>query len=263
MRRRLCALRTLVSSVVLLAARESAAVVALTAADVERIIGQAVAEAKVLQHPVTVAVVDHEGNPKRPLGLSGDAGALPLYKHGRAVGGVGVEGDGKYTADFNPRDDDLSFEERIAAAGTRGFEAPRAIRADQILVGGLRFPFANTDDTSGPSPPSFANLSAGATCTGDAACVEVAPSDAPPSQFRPQRLGGVAGTVDDRFFPPRGSMDPPPEEGGLTADEVSGMLARGASRANRLRAAIRRPFGDHARVNIAVVDRDGNVLGLF
>jgi len=58
-------------------------------------------------------------------------------------------------------------------------------------------------------------------------------------------------------------MDPPPEEGGLTADEVSGMLARGASRANRLRAAIRRPFGDHARVNIAVVDRDGNVLGLF
>src|SRR5438094_683443 len=63
MRRRLCALRTLVSSVVLLAARESAAVVALTAADVERIIGQAVAEAKVLQHPVTVAVVDHEGNP--------------------------------------------------------------------------------------------------------------------------------------------------------------------------------------------------------
>src|SRR6266705_342854 len=63
MRRRPCALRALVSGVVLLAARESAGVVALTAADVERIIGQAVAEAKVLQHPVTVAVVDHEGNP--------------------------------------------------------------------------------------------------------------------------------------------------------------------------------------------------------
>ena len=35
-------------------------------------------------------------------------------------------------------------------AATRGFETPRFICADQILVGGLRFPFANTDDTSGP-----------------------------------------------------------------------------------------------------------------
>ncbi|MEQ1646527.1 MAG: hypothetical protein ABL959_23940, partial [Pyrinomonadaceae bacterium] len=57
-----------------------------------------------------------------PLGLSGDPGGLPLYKNGVAVGGIGVEGDGLYSVDRNPTDDDQSFEEAIAVYGTRGFE---------------------------------------------------------------------------------------------------------------------------------------------
>jgi uncharacterized protein GlcG (DUF336 family) len=59
-----------------------------------------------------------------PLGLSGDPGGLPLYKGGVAVGGVGVEGDGLYTVDRDPRDDDQTAEEWIAAYATRGFESP-------------------------------------------------------------------------------------------------------------------------------------------
>src|SRR5437868_736419 len=43
-----------------------------------------------------------------PLGLSGDPGGLPLYKNGVEVGGIGIEGDGLYTIDRNPADDDRS-----------------------------------------------------------------------------------------------------------------------------------------------------------
>src|SRR5258705_1539540 len=99
MRRRPWALRALVWSFVLLSARDSAGVVALTAADVERIIGQAVAEAKVLQHPVTVAVVDHEGNPlgvfrmeKAPMTTT--LRGFPTARQSEAVAatGEGLEG---------------------------------------------------------------------------------------------------------------------------------------------------------------------------
>jgi uncharacterized protein GlcG (DUF336 family) len=63
-------------------------------------------------------------NPRLPLGLSADAGGFPLYTDGKAAGGVGVEGDGVYTVDFDPSDDDVTLEERIADAATRGYRAP-------------------------------------------------------------------------------------------------------------------------------------------
>src|SRR6476469_5752373 len=56
-----------------------------------------------------------------PLGLAGDPGGIPLYKNGVEVGGIGVEGDGLYTVDRNPADDDFSAEESIAVYGQRGF----------------------------------------------------------------------------------------------------------------------------------------------
>jgi hypothetical protein len=82
-------------------------------------------------------------NPKAPLGLSADPGGLPLYKSGIKVGGLGVEGDGRYTADIDPSDNDNSFEELATLAGTRGFEAPATITGDKIIVNGIRFPYAN------------------------------------------------------------------------------------------------------------------------
>src|SRR4029078_12047023 len=66
--------------------------------------------------------------PSARLGLSGDPGGLPFYKNGQPAGGIGVEGDGLYTVDRNPADDDQPFEELIAASGIRGFEAPALIR---------------------------------------------------------------------------------------------------------------------------------------
>ncbi|HXG66395.1 MAG TPA: heme-binding protein, partial [Blastocatellia bacterium] len=78
-------------------------------------------------------------NPKSPLGLSADPGGIPIYKNGIQVGGIGVEGDGRYTLDPDPRDDDVPVEELVAVAAVRGFESPPEI-SGTITVNGIAFP---------------------------------------------------------------------------------------------------------------------------
>ena len=98
--------------------------------------------------------------PKRsPLGLSADPGSVPLYKNGVVVGGIGIMGDGVYSDDKNVVDVDQDDEEYVALAGSTGFEAPEAIRANHIAVDGtqLRFIDASRDNLkSTPAGASFA-----------------------------------------------------------------------------------------------------------
>jgi uncharacterized protein GlcG (DUF336 family) len=56
-------------------------------------------------------------------------GSLPLYRNGTLVGGLGISGDGVDQDDF------------VAAGGVVGFEAPTAIRADQVTVRNVRLPY--------------------------------------------------------------------------------------------------------------------------
>ncbi len=56
-------------------------------------------------------------------------GAVPLYRNGVLVGGLGISGDGVDQDDF------------VASGGSAGFEAPAAIRADQIVLQGIRLPY--------------------------------------------------------------------------------------------------------------------------
>jgi uncharacterized protein GlcG (DUF336 family) len=56
-------------------------------------------------------------------------GSVPLYRNGVLVGGLGVSGDGVDQDDF------------VASGGSAGFEAPAAIRADQIVLQGVRLPY--------------------------------------------------------------------------------------------------------------------------
>ena len=56
-------------------------------------------------------------------------GSLPLYRNGVLVGGLGISGDGVDQDDY------------VAAGGAAGFEAPAAIRADQVIVQGVRLPY--------------------------------------------------------------------------------------------------------------------------
>lgn len=56
-------------------------------------------------------------------------GSVPLYRNGVLVGGLGVSGDGVDQDDY------------VASGGSAGFEAPTAIRADQIVLQGVRLPY--------------------------------------------------------------------------------------------------------------------------
>lgn len=184
-----------------------------------------------------------------PLGLSGDAGGIPLYKDGVEVGGVGVEGDGLYTVDTNPRDNDQSYEERIAVAASRGFDTPALIRADNILVAGIRFPFANINAADFPVATAIPFGSLPGVIDTDPVMA------APASDFVPRILNGVSGQASIRYPTIAGSA--------LTATEVDQILGAAAATANITRAAIRQPLGSNARVNITVVDTDGKILGFF
>ncbi|HEY6659485.1 MAG TPA: heme-binding protein [Pyrinomonadaceae bacterium] len=185
--------------------------------------------------------------PSARLGLSADPGGLPIYKNGLPAGAIGVEGDGLYTVDRDPADDDQPFEELIAASGIRGYEPPSLIRADNILVDGIRLPFSNV--TNPPAPTSTASI-LGATI-----------STPPSSEFVPQVIGGIAGEVSPRFFPFIAGTAP--GASALTASEVGTIISHAAQQANITRAAIRQPLGSNARVTIAVVDTAGVVLAIF
>ncbi len=56
-------------------------------------------------------------------------GSAGLYRNGTLVGGLGVSGDGVDEDDY------------VTNGGTLGFEAPANIRADQILINGVRLPY--------------------------------------------------------------------------------------------------------------------------
>lgn len=56
-------------------------------------------------------------------------GSVGLYKNGVLVGGLGISGDGVDQDDF------------VTNGGSKGFEAPVAIRADQISINGVRLPY--------------------------------------------------------------------------------------------------------------------------
>jgi uncharacterized protein GlcG (DUF336 family) len=181
-----------------------------------------------------------------PLGLSGDPGGIPIYKNGVAAGGVGIEGDGLYTIDRIPTDNDQTAEEIIAVYASRGYESPTLIRADNILVEGIRLPFANVE-----SPPAVPLIPFGSLPGAVTSPVIAAPA----SDFVAGVLGGVNGQFSSRFPTVAGSA--------LTAAEVTQILSTAVALANRVRAAIRQPIGSNARVTISVVDTNGAVLGIF
>lgn len=218
-----------------------------------------------------------DAGPKRsPLGLSADPGGLPLYKNGELVGAVGVFADGRYTIDPFILDFDRDLDEMIALAATFGFEPPEDIRSDRITVEGkvLRYTDVSFGDlaASPGSAPPFGSLG-----PSDGTLIAVPGyTDArirrgtvfgqPASGVRPAPDGLFPGRdafvfVDDadaNRYPPRAGTD----GSALTAEEVRVLLDEALGVANEARAQIRHPLGSQARVTIAVVDSNGEVLGM-
>jgi uncharacterized protein GlcG (DUF336 family) len=120
------------------------------------------------------------------------------------------------------------------------------VRADNILVEGLRFPFSNVQAITTPNSIAFGSLPGVVTSVIRAA---------PPSDFIAGVLNGVSGQFSSRFPATAGSA--------LTQAEVLQILGAAAAIANQTRAGIRQPIGTNARVTMAVVDTDGRVLGIF
>ena len=181
--------------------------------------------------------------------MSGDPGGIPLYKNGVAVGGVGVEGDGIYTIDRVPTDNDQAFEEIIAVAAAQNFSAPAQIRADNVLIEGIRLPFSNVTNLPSATQIPFANLpgivipglsnsrgTAFGFCSGHAERCR-----------RRSRAALLSGSWRFRFIRRRSAAN------------------SRTSRANReyYQSEIRQPLGSNARVSITVVDVDGSILGIF
>jgi uncharacterized protein (TIGR03437 family) len=77
-------------------------------------------------------VTDCSPLPNFPLFANGFqifAGSSALFKNGQLVGAVGISGDG------------IDQDDIIGAAGAFGFEAPAAVRADQLMPKGVRLPY--------------------------------------------------------------------------------------------------------------------------
>ncbi|HEY7807746.1 MAG TPA: heme-binding protein [Croceibacterium sp.] len=218
--------------------------------------------------------------PKRsPLGLSADPGGFPLYKNGVLVGAVGVMADGKYGFDPNVLDVDQDIDEPIALAGTVGFEAPEAIRADHIYVDGtqLRYSdasyaniFDNSSATYAMTAPALGALvplkgyySGTSLLAGTAYGTEasgIRPSTA--AEFSNRDAFVLSdGNGADRF-PIRGGTDAGDVAQPLTAAEVRAVLEQAFKVMSHARAQIRQPLDSRAEVSMSVVDTHGQVLGI-
>ncbi len=150
-------------------------------------------------------------------------GGVPLYKEGVMVGGVGVAGVTGDVAEFAALSGALG-------AGFGANPAPPGV----VIVSGIAVPFVN--QTSMPA-------------------------------------GYGPGSADGRYvLGPLGSPKPPPEGdlvapragpvGGLTQDEVQGIVNAAVAEANLTRAVIRLPVGSRTRMVIAISDLDGSVIAL-
>ena len=215
--------------------------------------------------------------PKRsPLGLAADPGGFPLYKSGVVVGGIGVIADGSYSFDPNVLDRDNDLDEAIALAGTVGFEAPVAIRADRITADGTSLRYtdieypqignvagANFAGTAGSLVAvagyySGAGLLAGATYGTEASGVR--PSSL--AEFTNRDAFVLSNGAGVNRFPVRGGTDAGDVASPLSAAEARAILEEAFTIMSRARAQIRQPLDSRAQVTISLVDTRGQVLGL-
>ncbi len=232
-------------------------------------------------NPSTLTMI----GPKRaPLGLAADPGGLPLYKNGVNVGAIGVEADGVYAFDPDVTQTGGSDdEELIAVAGSVGYAAPAAIRADQISLAGTTLRYLDQDVDALKSTPASATsfdalpASVGALVTVKGYFGETGPQvlagavyGAEGSGVRAARTAEYAnsdiyvltdGSGNNRY-PVQPGQDGAEVAQPLTTTEVTALLNQAFSVMSSARAAIREPLNTRAQVTISVTDTYGDILGL-
>jgi len=214
-----------------------------------------------------------------PLGLSADPGGFPLYKGGTVVGGVGVLADGVYSLDKSITDIVVGSDEAIAYAATYNYAAPLDRRADQITVNGVTLRFSDVEQSDLLTNPATASpLVSPATPSSNGEGFITVPGyitdghvhagvafGQPESGIRPDdgtfpsNLGAYV-FVDNANIPRFPPI--PGKDGLLSRGEVLQLLTSALGVVSETRAQIRIPGGLTASVTIAVVDTQGNVLGM-
>jgi uncharacterized protein GlcG (DUF336 family) len=207
-----------------------------------------------------------------PLGLSGDAGGLPLFKpspDGQGmvpVGGVGVEADGAYTAEPDISSNGENDEEIAAVGATSAYAAPANRRADRIFVAGRSLLYTDVKNIAPVDAPPFEQLDGMLVAVSGFTDATITPGTVfgtAPSGILATTFAGLDAEIlvdasGTPRFPPRAAASP----GGLSEAEVTSILKNGLLVASRARAQIRQPLGSNARVTISVVDLDGSILGI-
>jgi uncharacterized protein GlcG (DUF336 family) len=210
---------------------------------------------------------DGDLGPKRsPLGLAADPGGMPLYRNGRVVGGIGVISDGVYGLDLNISDIDTDADEILAVAGSTGFWAPDAVRANHITADGRSLRYSDAPDAA-VNASSLTALPGALVAVGNYFSGTIragVPFGVAASGIRADTgvyadLGGyiLVDAANANKYPAIAGTD-----GGLTAAEVQQILRSAIGVANSARAQIRAPAGQAAQVTVSVVDTNGAVLGV-
>lgn len=211
-------------------------------------------------------------------GIATLPGGIPIVRNGQIVGGVGVfypGSTGFATAEnsilndagfFDPSKPDRTLEAEFSAFVAVGGSLPAGVPVGPAPFGTadgftLR-PFGRIDLVGitlplvgGHGLQGVKNLlkAAAGFRPGDPA----SGTDLPVTTDGQLALPGTA--------PATGWLVTPHDSptGGLTADDVRAMVERGIVEANRVRAAIRLPLDNTAKMVFSVTDEDGNVLGLY
>ncbi len=220
--------------------------------------------------------------PKRSaIGFAADGGGFPLYRNGVLIGAVGVAADPDYGFDENVLDFDNQADERIALAGTVGFEADEAIRADKIALDGtlLRYSdigysqlavnvatatYANVAPRLGGLAPLRGYYDGAALLAGTAYGSEasgVRPARA--SEFANPDAYVVSDGAGNNRFPIRAGTDGAEVAQPLTQAEVRTIFEESFAVLSRTRSQVRKPVGSRAEMTLVMVDTRGEVLGII
>jgi len=149
---------------------------------------------------VRSAAYDQNGNAVG-RGISGEWGGIPLFKNGAPVGGIGIDTVDVLTTQggqptlVSPVQNDL--DEAIASGAAAFMSAPVVIRATQIVVDGIVFPFVETVPRVGA--PLLATDAAGLVTAGLGTIPAAFPVRASP--LAPEdRVGGQFGIRASRRY---------------------------------------------------------------
>lgn len=209
------------------------------------------------------------GPKSSPLGLSADPGGFPLYKNNQPVGGIGVVADGVYGLDLNVTDTDSNLDEILALAGTIGYDAPAAIRAERISLGGLTLRYSDATAASLTTAVSSSGSYTATAVTGyfngtvrDGAVFGTSASGIRPDDGTIYNIGKTVLVLDDGsgnlVYSPRAGLSP--SGAVIGRQDAINMVKAGLNIAYSARAGIRQPQPDNVNVTVSVVDLDGNIL---